>query len=123
MSLCDSIIISLTVGFTTGVITSHFVARRFYKKALLDDCSRLLRRLCPYRKSNVREADGLDETSWALKIQSEIMHRLFSREAREIEALSAEIAAASEIDSSKEGERQARDHLKETWKRRVAALY
>jgi hypothetical protein len=113
----------MIVGLATGAISSYVVARRFYKKALLDDCSRLLRRLCPYRRSNVREADGLDETSWALKIQSEIMQRLFSREAREIEALSAEIAAASEIDSSKEAERLARDQLKESWKRRVRDLY
>jgi hypothetical protein len=40
---------------------------------------------------NVREGDGLDETAWALKIQTEIMQRLFPHEAREIEALSAEM--------------------------------
>jgi hypothetical protein len=86
--LLESIVASVIVGLATGVISSHVVARRFYKKVLLDDCSRLLRRLCPYRKSNVREGDGLEETSWALKIQSEIMQRLFSRQARQIEALS-----------------------------------
>jgi hypothetical protein len=121
--LLESIVASVIVGLATGVISSHFVARRFYKKALLDDCSRLLRRLCPYRKANVRESDGLEETSWALKIQSEIMQRLFSRQAREIEALSAEIGAAPEIDSSRDEERQARDQLKQAWKRRVTDLY
>ena len=119
----ESIVVSVTVGLATGVISSHFVARRFYKKALLDDCSRLLRRLCPYRKSNVREGDGLEETSWALKIQSEIMQRLFSRQAREIATLSAEIAATPEIDSSRDDERQARDQLKEAWKKRITDLY
>jgi hypothetical protein len=123
MCAIGSITVSLVVGLATGVISSHFVARRFYKKALLDDCSRLLRRLCPYRKSNEREADGLDETGWALRIQSEIMQRLFAREAREIEALSADVSAAPEIDSSDPTAREARDRLKETWKKRVIDLY
>ena len=123
MSLCESILTSLIVGLVTGALSSHFVARRFYKKALLDECSRLLRRLCPYRKLNQREGDGLEETAWALKIQSEIMHRLFKREAQEIENLSAEIAAATEIDNSKDAEREARNQLKDSWKRRVTDLY
>ena len=84
----ESIVVSVIVGLATGAISSWLVARRFYKKALLDDCSRLLRRLCPYRKSNVREGDGLEETSWALKIQSEIKQRLFSSQARESETKS-----------------------------------
>jgi hypothetical protein len=121
--LLEPIIAAVIVGFVTGVISSHVVARRFYKKALLDECSRLLRRLCPYRKSNVREGDGLDETSWALKIQSEIMQRLFSRDANVIAALSTEVGDAPEIDDKKDDERQARDQLKETWKKRVTDLY
>jgi hypothetical protein len=119
----ESIVVSVIVGLATGAISSYLVARQFYKKALLDDCSRLLRRLCPYRKSNVREGDGLEETSWALKIQSETMQRLFSRHAREIAALSAEIAATPEIDSSRDDARQARDQLKEAWKKRITDLY
>jgi hypothetical protein len=124
MYILESVLVPLIVGLATGVISSHYVARRFYRKALLDDCSRLLRRLCPYRRSNVREGDGLDETSWALKIQSEIMQRLFPREARQIAGLSAEIGSAPEIDSSKDDPRQARDRLKEeVWKKRVTDLY
>jgi hypothetical protein len=72
---------------------------------------------------NQREGDGLEETAWALKIQFEIMHRLFKREAQEIENLSAEIAAATEIDSSKDAEREGRNQLKDSWKRRVTDLY
>jgi hypothetical protein len=51
------------------------------------------------------------------------MRRLFRREAREIEALSAEIAASSEIDSANDEDRQARNQLKEAWKKRVTDLY
>jgi hypothetical protein len=124
MCAFGSTVASLIVGLLTGGITSYVVARRFYKKALLDDCSRLLRRLCPYRKANVREGDGLDETSWGLKIQSEIMHRQFPREAQHIAALAAEIENTPEIDPKNENERQARDRLKdEDWKKRVAKLY
>jgi hypothetical protein len=121
--IASSLITSIVVGVATGAATSYYVAQRFYKKAVLDDCSRLLRRLCPYRRANVRDGDGLDETSWALKIQSEIMSGAFPTAARAVAALAAEIAAAPEIDSANDQERQNRDDLKESWKARIAKLY
>jgi len=51
------------------------------------------------------------------------MQRLFSRQASQNEALSVEIDAAPEIDSSRDDERQARDQLKEAWKKRITDLY
>jgi hypothetical protein len=123
MSILEILVAPVLIGVGTGAFTSWKVARRFYRKALLDDCSRLLRRLCPYRKANDREADGLNETSWALKIQSEIMGRWFRKEALEIEALSREIGSVGEVESAPLEARQDRDALKETWKKRVQELY
>lgn len=118
----ELLLIPLAVGVITGVLSSHWVSRRYRKKALLDECSRLVRRLCPFRRENIRDGDGLEETAWGLRIQSEILAQAsFYREAQTIEALSTEMGAMLTIrGDSEETKRTAR---KEEWKSVIARLY
>ena len=118
----ELVIIPFAVGVITGALSSLWVSRRYRKKSLLDECSRLVRRLCPYRRDNVRDGDGLSETAWGLKIQAEILADAgFSGEAQAIEALSKEMDAMPAIDGpQEEAKRTAR---KDEWKSTIARLY
>ena len=84
-----------------------------------------MKRLCPYRKENVRGGDGLNETSWALKIESEMLEKNgFYREASVVENLSKQIGEASELPNHNDKQATtARDEEKKKWQQKLSKLY
>jgi|GEM_PF-6202581 len=119
------LIVSVVIGVATGAFSSYYVSRKFYRLALLDECIRLIKRLCPYRKENVRGGDGLDETSWALKIQSEMLARnRFAKESETIETISRSIGGKSDLPNHNDGEAtKTRDDEKAKWHEAIGELY
>ena len=78
----------------------------------------------PLSETESARGDGLEETAWALKIHSlKSCIDCLRERPRRSRVFQAEIAAATEIDSSKDAEREARNQLKDSWKRRVTDLY
>jgi hypothetical protein len=125
MKILEIIIIPIVIGVGTGLLSSYLVSRWFLKKGTLGECDRLLRRLCPYRKENVRAGDGLEETGWSLLIESEILAKHgFRKEAEAIRSLADTICSTLPLpDQADAATKAARDKLKEGWKKSVAALY
>ncbi len=121
----ELILLPIVIGVATGLISSHLVSRRYLKKALLDECVRLVKRLCPYRKENVRDGDGLDETSWALQIQSEMLaRRRFAYAAAQVAAIAKDVGTIPPLrDHGDAAARKERDSVKERWHRALGDLY
>ncbi|NJK64751.1 MAG: hypothetical protein HC921_20460 [Synechococcaceae cyanobacterium SM2_3_1] len=123
-SVISGIIIGLLTGLLTGVLSGFYTSSYYRKKAYLDQALTSIKRLCPYRKDNVREGDGLSETGWSLRILGEVMKETkFSYEGSIIIELGNEICNVDNIDEQDERLREERDRLKEKWYYRVYNLY
>ena len=116
-------VVPLVIGLITGLWSSYCISRRFRKKTLLDECSRLIRRLSPGRRENKREGDGLLETAWGLKIQSEIMAQAgFEHEGQQITKLAEEMEIMPDVEG-RQDEEAKRNQRKDEWKDILAQLY
>lgn len=119
-----TIIVGTAVGLLSGVLSSAMVARLFYLRTLLDRVSERLKRCCPYRRENLREGDGLEETAWSLTIDAELLRSAkFRRASKAVLEISRQMQEFPTLSSPRPDETASRDNLKRRWEDSVRALY